>query len=232
MKKGFVDKIIVGISVNNKKDLLEFLDEIKKHNLTRVALFLEDVSFGKRKEFCSLLLDSNIKEIPLVHIYEDYKKEELLFFIKNFKTKFFTIHESDFNYLDDWKGLHKRLFLEMNYDNDLGDNVKVEKIGGFCIDFAHFMVSMTSNTKEYHYIKKRLKKPLFKCNHINGYNKKENIDVHDIRSLKDFDYLFDLPKEIFSDVIALEVHNSIKEQLVYKKYLVKILDKKFKEEKK
>ena len=47
--------------------------------------------------------------------------------------------------------------------------------------------------------------------------------IRDNTSLKDFDYLTTLPKYVFSDIIALEVDNSIKEQLKFKEYLDKLL---------
>ena len=71
-------------------------------------------------------------------------------------------------------------------------------------------------------------KNIFKCNHLNGYSYETNEGLHTINSLKDFDYLNHIPKFLFSNHIALEMFNSIDEQLKYKKYLIKKLNKKFK----
>jgi len=43
--------------------------------------------------------------------------------------------------------------------------------------------------------------------------------LHAITTLKDFDYLTTLPKYVFGKYIALEVENSIKEQIKFKEYL-------------
>ena len=42
--------------------------------------------------------------------------------------------------------------------------------------------------------------------------------------MKDFEYLKTLPDFVFSKVIALEVYNSIKEQLEFKKQIIKLLN--------
>tara|TARA_Y100000031_G_C8243281_1_gene396757 strand:+ start:516 stop:986 length:471 start_codon:yes stop_codon:yes gene_type:complete len=153
-------------------------------------------------------------------------KWELEFLVKNFKSKYLTIHESSFNNLKEWKGLHKKLFLEMNYDNKVFKNSKVEKIGGFCIDLSHFKASLARWTHDFEYVtKKENIHKYFKCNHINGYSKSWKKDLHTVRSLKEFDYLKTLPKFIFGKVIAIETFNGISDQLKFKKYLTKILRK-------
>ena len=48
-------------------------------------------------------------------------------------------------------------------------------------------------------------------------------DLHFVNNLKEFDYLKELPRKIFSKVIALELENSIKEQLKFKDYIVKLM---------
>ena len=55
---------------------------------------------------------------------------------------------------------------------------------------------------------------------------KKKKDIHNVRTLKDFEYLKTLPKFIFGKYIALEMFNSIKEQLEFKKYLTPILKEK------
>jgi hypothetical protein len=49
--------------------------------------------------------------------------------------------------------------------------------------------------------------------------------MHTIYSSKDFDYLKTLPNLLLGKCIALEVKNTIKEQLEFKKYLVYLLEK-------
>lgn len=219
-------RILVSITGYKEKDWKSKLEEIEKHKITRIALFLEMFRKQQRSKIYSALLTSNIKEIPLVHIRNDMTKQELEFISKNFKTECFNIHENSFKHLEQWNGFYKKLFLEMNYDNHIPKKVNLNKIGGFCIDLSHFKAAEKKQSKDFEYITKRKKeKKYFKCNHLNGYSYKKNIDLHTIKSLKDFSYLKTLPKFLFGKYIALEVNNSIAEQLKFKKYVMKLLKK-------
>jgi hypothetical protein len=40
----------------------------------------------------------------------------------------------------------------MNTDNIVAENVKVEKIGGFCVDLAHYQKQKDMKTIDYKYI--------------------------------------------------------------------------------
>jgi len=148
--------------------------------------------------------------------------------VKNFGSLYLTIHEDSFNVMQKWRGFFKRLYLEMNTDNFISRKVDVSRIGGFCIDLAHFKVEATKWSKEFIYIfNRRATKRYFKCNHLNGYSYEKNTDIHFPKKLSDFDYLKTLPKFVFGDVIALEMDNSISTQLKYKDYIVDILNEKF-----
>jgi len=224
MKKRLNKRILVSITGRKQSDWKSKLDEIEKHRIKKISLFLEMFTKSQRSRIYRALLSSHIKKIPLVHIRDDMSKAELKFLRKNFKTKCFTIHESSFKRIDKWKGLHRRLFLEMDKDNKLSKEVDVKKIGGFCIDLAHFKVEEKLWSKEFLYIIKREKiHRYFKCNHLNGYNYKTNSDAHKITNLKQFSYLKTLPDFLFGKYIALETFNSIEEQLKFKKYIIKLL---------
>lgn len=69
-------------------------------------------------------------------------------------------------------------------------------------------------------------KSILDCNHLNGWDAKINRDMHTIYDLSNFDYLKTLPEFLFGKIIALETFNSIKEQLEFKKYLVRLLNDK------
>ncbi|MCX6764207.1 MAG: hypothetical protein NTU58_00655 [Candidatus Nealsonbacteria bacterium] len=227
-KKDFSKRILVGVTGYRENHWRSKLKEIDKFKITKVSLFLEQFRETQRKKIYQILLNSKIKEIPLVHIRNDMKKEELIFLSKNFGSSYFTIHESSFKFLEEWKGFYKNLYLEMNKDNFVSSYIKVGRLGGFCIDLVHFKIEATKWSKEFDYILKRRKtEHYFDCNHLNGYSPKENKDLHTIRNLKDFNYLKTLPAFVFGDVIALETYNSITEQLKFKKYLSKLLNNLF-----
>lgn len=150
-------------------------------------------------------------------------KDELVFLAENFDSHYFTIHEDSFRFMGKWKGFYKHLFLEMNANDCVPEYVDIGRIGGFCIDLSHFKKAGQNKTKEFEYVMARKDSHLFACNHLNGYSYKDNIDMHFVKSLKDFDYLKTLPKFLFGRAIALETNNSISEQLEFKRYLEGLL---------
>ncbi len=222
--------ILVSITGRTPKEWQNKLQEIEELNIQEVALFLEMYDKEEKQRIYKALLQSHITSIPLVHLRHDMDKEELEFLQKNYKTKYFTIHEENFvnDNLVQWQGFKKDIYLEMNFDNVVSGKVQVEKIGGFCIDLAHFKVGLEKLSKDFEYVFKRKDENLFICNHINGWNPEKNIDTHTIHDLKDFDYLKTLPEFVFGNVVALETFNSIKEQLRFKEHLTTLFSEKFK----
>lgn len=226
MEKDFGDRLLLGVTAKKGVGWQEKLKEIKKYKIKKFALFIEEIHQEDRPKVYDTLSEMDIDKIPLVHIRDDTTIQEIEFLKKNYKTKFFTIHESNFSMLKDWNGFYKHLFLEMNYDNYVAKNVIIKKIGGFCIDISHFKAAEEKWSKDFLYVLKNSKyKKYFQCNHLNGYDYKKNSDKHIITNLKDFDYLKTIPKFIFGKSIALEMYNPIKEQIKYKKYLTKLLNR-------
>lgn len=230
MKNNFQGNILVSITGREEKEWQEKLQEIEYLNISEIALFLEMYEPKEKQKIYDTLLKSCVKSIPLVHIRHDMKKDELKFLQKNFKTKYFTCHEENFvnHDVEHWKEFYKDIYLEMNFDNFVSKKVKVEKIGGFCIDLAHFKVGLEKLSKDFEYVFDHKDKKNFACNHLNGWNTEKNVDMHTIHNIADFDYLKTLPEFVFGKYIALETFNSIREQLEFKKYLTEILSEKFK----
>lgn len=209
---------------NKEKQWRDKLEEIRQMKINIFGLFLERFEREQRNNIYQALEKLEIKEIPLVHIRDDMDKEELDLLFNKYKTRYFTIHEEHFNIIDKWQDFEKYLFLEMNTDNFIADNVRVEKIGGFCVDLAHYQKQKDRQTIDYNYIfERRHKQNLFKCNHLSGYSFKDMEDLHYANSKKDFDYLKNLPDFVFGEVMAIEIDNSIKEQLKLGEYIVRLL---------
>ncbi|MFH1327165.1 MAG: hypothetical protein ABIH59_03500 [archaeon] len=217
-------RILLGITGKNPQQLQNKIAEAEKLKIKRIAIFLEFLNKIQRKKIYSTLLSSKIKKIPFVHARHDMSLEELQFLKKQFKTKYFNIHEEDFKQIKNWKDFQKKILIEFNYDNKIPNYINMEKTGGFCVDLSHFKSAEERWTSEFEYIFLRKKhKDWFIANHLNGYSKTHRKDLHTIKSLKEFNYLKTLPKFIFGKYIALETFNSLKEQLKFKKYIIKIL---------
>ncbi len=206
----------------------EWQDKLKEVNdlgLEEVAVFVECFDKKERDQLYKFLLKSCIKKVPFVHLRHDTDKGDIEFFVKNYGTQYFNIHENSFDILDQWEPYWDKLYLEMNYDSQIPKNTKVRKIGGFCVDLSHFKSAIARGAQEVEYVFERKGKINFACNHLNGFDPIKKEDKHTITDLKDFDYLTTLPKFVFGSVIAIEVFNPIKEQLEFKKHLDKILRK-------
>jgi hypothetical protein len=216
-------QILLGITGENN-DWESKLNDINKLGINKAALFLERFDQGQRKKIYRALLDSTLENIPLCHIRNDMEIEELVFLDTKFKTEYYTIHENGFSFMDKWPGFEKKLYLEMNVDNYISNKVAVERIGGFCVDFSHFWAAAKCHTKDFEYVYYKKGQANFGCNHLNGYDAKKNSDKHTVENVRDFDYLEKIPEFLFGKVIALEVENSIEEQMGFKKHLIKFLD--------
>src|SRR3989344_6170115 len=217
--------ILVSITGRTQQEWQDKLKEIEALGITEIALFLEMYEPEEKTKIYDALLKSCVKSIPLVHLRHDMKKYELAFLQKNFGTKYFTCHEENFvrHDVEHWKDFYQDIYLEMNIDNIVSKALRVEKIGGFCIDLAHFKIGLRKLSKDFEYVISHKDQKLFACNHVNGWNPEKNLDMHTIDNLENFEYLKTLPKFIFGMVIAIETFNSIKEQLEFKKYLTELL---------
>jgi len=225
-KADWEKRILLGIT-GKGNDWERKLNDLKGLRVETAALFLERFDQGQRKRIYRALLDTTLSALPLVHIKNDMEIEELVFLESKFKSRYFTIHENSFSFLDKWPGFEKKLYLEMNYDNFVSQKVMVGRIGGFCVDLSHFKAAQTKFTKDFEYVYYKNGKANFPCNHLNGYDPKRNSDTHIVKSLKSFDYLRTLPRFLFGSVIGLETDNEIPEQLKFKNYLVKFLENTF-----
>ncbi len=219
-------KIIVSITGRNAAECISKIKELQKYQVPEAALFLEMLDADNREQVYQALANLKIK-IPLVHLRQDMVKGELIMLSKEYQVKYFTIHEDHFKIIKNWYGFYKKLYLEMTTDDYVAKNVKVETIGGFCVDVAHYKKQAVLNNEDFKYVyKRRNQATLFACNHISGYSYLNNLDMHEVSAQKDFSYLKELPEFIFGKVLAIEVFNSIKEQLVYKEYILKIINSK------
>jgi len=227
-KESFLDKIYLGITGGENIDWQSKLKEINQLRIKEAAVFLERFDKKERDNFYRFLVKSTLKKVPLVHLREDVEKNEIKFFIDKYQTHYFNIHEEHFALLDKWKGYWDKLYLEMDCSGGVAKEVKVRRIGGFCVDLAHFKAAIARGLEEAHYIFVRRNKIKFTCNHLCGYSEPKTRDKHFVDSLRDFDYLTTLPKYVFGKILAIEVENSIKDQIKFKEYIAKILNGYFK----
>lgn len=218
-------KILLSITGKESFDWANKLKEINAKKIDEAAVFLESFDKKERDNFYRLLLKSTVKTVPFVHLRDDVTKEEIKFFIDKFKTEYFNIHEEHFKKLDQWQGYWKKLYLEMDFNDQISKDVKVRRIGGFCIDLAHLKAAIARGAEEAAYIFFKKTQSEIACNHLNGYDPSAMEDMHLVKDLSAFDYLTTLPKYAFGKIIALEVDNSIGEQIKFREHISRLLEK-------
>lgn len=207
----------------------EKIKEAKKLALEEAALFPTCLPIEERKELYNLLKETKIKKIPFVHIRTDMELWELDFLSENFKTEVFNIHGKK-DYLGSGFEKYKdKMFVENTFWPL--EEKEIEEIGGICLDFSHLENDSFVRRDIYGHTEKMLKKYGCGCNHIGAIREspiaaKEKLgcyDTHYLERLSELDYLKKYPLSYFSDYIAIELENSVKEQLEIKNYIINLI---------
>jgi len=226
-------KILPTITTINKKLWRNKIEEVKNLKLKEVFIFLTGLDEKERKEFYKLLKKTEVKKIPFVHIRSDMKLSELDYLVENYQTEVFNIHtEEQYPLLYDY-GKYKNI---ISIENKTGFRLKEEEIknyAGICLDFAHLENIKLTNEKAYQHDVKVLEKYPIKCNHISAIKKhpylqkgRVNYASHYLEDLSELDYLKKYPANYFSSFMAIELENSIEEQLKVKDYIIDLLKNK------
>lgn len=223
------NNILVSVAGRGAEALIAKIKELDRYKIDTAALFLTMVDKSERKSVYKALLESNIKKIPFVHLRNDMSIQEINFLEQNFHPSCYNIHETGFRYYHKWPKISSKIYLELSGLGKHNPAAKVEKLAGFCIDLAHFKVGEVGSSETYLYaVSKKKCKSLFVCNHLNGYDAGKNNCNHHPHTIRQFNFLKDLPPYVFGRLIALEMENPIKEQLAWRKKILAILSAKFK----
>jgi len=204
------------------------IQEAKKLKLKEVCFFPTMLEKPERKEAYKLLKKAGIEKIPFVHLKMNMNEKEVLYLKKNFHTKVFNIHtKNEYLFSKNLKKFKKQIYLENSVvDFEKGE---INEWAGMCIDTAHMENLRLMKNPLYNNFMKLLKTSKIGCAHIsailktpifdprrNGYG----YDFHRYTNLKEFDYLKRY-KQFFPSIMALELENTLQEQLEVKKYIQK-----------
>jgi len=226
-------KILPTITTINNNLWRKKMEEAKKLKLKEVFVFLTALGRKERKEFYKLLKETEIEKIPFVHIRSDMELSELDYLIENYKTELFNVHtEKQYPFVYDCSKYKDIICIENIYAFRLNEK-EIKDYAGICLDFAHLENIRLTNKKAYQHDVEVLEKYPIKCNHISAIKKisflRKNImkyDSHYLEDLSELDYLKKYPSNYFSPFIAIELENSIKEQLEAKDYIIDLLKNK------
>lgn len=205
------------------------IKETKELDLQKVALFPTCLKKEQRREMYDLLEKSGLKEIPFIHIRTDMSHEELDYLIKKYNTKILNVHpQRQHSVLYDYSKYNSILYLENGADSHF-DSDELKQYAGICLDVSHLEGERRLHKKQFLKTTKFLKKNPIGCNHVSVIKKMPYTDdgeliydSHYFEDLSEFDYLKSYPEEYFSDFIAMELENSLKEQLKAIDYILNL----------
>jgi len=227
---------IVTTSYNHSfPNYLEKIKEADFLGIQELCFFPTVLEKEERKKAYRMLEKSKIKSIPFVHLRHDMRPEEAEFFMKNFRTKIFNIHFSPAFLSGEWKKYRKIIYLENTFYP--WEEEEIRNFAGVCLDFSHLEDFRLLYPDSFRKNIKILEKYSYACGcgHISAVNSTPKYEAefdlnyysqHYFEDLTDFDYLKNYSaRKYFPPIIALELENSLEEQLRAKKYIEKIMDK-------
>jgi hypothetical protein len=224
-------KILISIVTTEDSNWRAKFKEAKQLGVKEIGLFLTCLEKTERRELYRELKKSGIKKVPFVHLRSDMDAKEIDWLMKNYGTKVFNVHSAKHHpLLHDLSQFRKRIYMENNLHPVHGE---VGNWAGVCLDVSHFEDKrLRREMLLLNDVRKTLKKYPVGLWHLNaimndkatdGRRNHRGYDQHYFTDLKQLDYCVRYKKYLPKHYIVFELENSLKEQLMAKKYVEKLL---------
>ncbi len=223
------EQFLVGITTTKHSDWRAKIKEIDGLNLQSAAVFPTCLNKEQRTELAALLEKTKLKKVPFLHIRGDMDITELDYWIKKYGAKVFNIHShKEHPILYDYLRYRKIIFIEDAYR--FADEKELKNFGGMCLDFSHLENDRFFNQDRFNKYKELARKYKIGCNHISAVSKEPYLgddgrlyyEKHWLDDFSELDYLKQYPREYFSDFCAIELENSLSEQLKAIDYIMNL----------
>ena len=210
------------------------LVEVESLQIREFGLFATGLNKEEREEcFSELkkLRERHSFSIPFVHATNEMTEEEYRYCIKSFGTEIFNLHPMRKYPLT--HDLSAEILGMIAIENSTQDNYFLESdlegFGRICFDLSHLEDIRRSDFPFYETTVALAKKYPVRVNHISAVAKpgtpgRSKRSVHMADSDDDFDYLSQLSPLAFANLCAVELENSLQEQLHFIKRISLAMD--------
>lgn len=217
------EKIILPSVITYKTDWQRSINDMSSLSVSQFALFLTGMSETERPELYKRLETMDKAEIPFVHAMSDMTPDEYRYLMKRFGTKKFNIHTLR-SYPVKYPLGDMKQYIYIENSGDIPNEQDLEGFAGLLIDLSHLESDRLLNPEVYQDFLEFIKKNKVGANHISVIMKhpdpvRGDYDSHQLTDLSELDYLKNLPNYCFGEYLAIELYNSIKEQLAAIEYI-------------
>lgn len=227
-------KILLSL-ITWKSDWQASIRDFEKNNISEIALFLTGPELEERQRIYSALANSSIKSIPLVHLRHDMKRKECDILIEEFGAKVLNVHPmpQTLEFVKNNQDLSKNIYVENSFTVPPLFFEVLDNCGGICLDITHLEAfGYRQKAEGYDQFEEVLKTTKIGMTHLGAVLEKAYLnddnpprevhESHTMHDLSNFDYLKKF-RHLFAEYNAIEVNNSIEEQLKIKKYIESVI---------
>lgn len=228
-------EILLGINTSPKIDWRKNIERLRELNIKKVGAFPTYLELDERYEMYELLRKAGTK-VPVVHLRHDLEIEEIEYLKKELSTHFFNIHpipELIQKLKEAGSETRENIYLEN------GDSIEpkyfdyLKDFGGMCLDLTHYADQwLIQKEKTYKKFSSELGKHKIGIVHLSALSDElftqsdgwKVYERHRFDKLSQLDYIKD-HKDLLekSDVVVLELENTIDEQIEARKYIEDLL---------
>lgn len=225
-----IPKILISITTTEGSNWRSKSKEADDLGIKELAIFVTCLDLSERQELYDSLLAHHINNIPFAHVKGDMPLEELEFLRNTFGTKVFNIHDPAQYIAPHYYGTFSSTIGIENTVLPLQEET-LKKFGGICLDISHMENDRLNSPLRYEHNLLFLEYYPILVNHISAIRLETRIDEDSKEKRNDYHFLINLSevdyvknwKKFLAPYVALELENSLTEQLKIKAHLEDLL---------
>lgn len=222
-------EVLLGLTTTPNSDWREKVEEMKKFDIKRIALFPTFLQLKERKELYGLLEKINGLAVPHVHLRSDDMEAWEMEWFEARGAQVYNIHMNIEKNLV-FEPYRAKIFIENHKHKSIPEG-ELQDCAGICIDYQHWEKAKKEFPEVALATEKYAEKFKVGCCHISAMPKPKNnlirilkrVRGHYMISLDELEYVCGY-KNFLPQYISIELENSFKQQLKAKTYLEKILN--------